>query len=200
MDLVWLGVAEIGLGLVFCFLGHSAARVVLALWGAVLGWALGQAASVALATSLPGWLLPVIGAVLLAWLSYAFYAVGVLALMGSIGWGLGVTFSRAFGWPSWVGTVLAIVIGLGLVILALRLNLPRMLLVVLTALIGAGAIIDGLQLLVGQPLDWLSSSAWQLQLVTYLAWTATFFALAVGGVIVQLRQGSTRTLREAYPR
>lgn len=200
MDLVWLGVAEIGLGLVFCFLGHSAARVVLALWGAVLGWALGQAATVALVTSLPGWLLPFIGAVLLAWLSYAFYAVGVLALMGSIGWGLGVTFARAFAWPSWVGTVLAIVIGLGLVILALRLNLPRMLLVVLTALIGAGAIIDGLQLLVGQPLDWLSSSAWQLQLVTYLAWTATFFALAVGGVIVQLRQGSTRTLREAYPR
>ena len=33
-----VGVIEIGLGLVFCFLDYSAARVVLGLWGAVVGY------------------------------------------------------------------------------------------------------------------------------------------------------------------
>ena len=42
MGYVWVGVIEIGLGLVFCFLGYSAARVVLGLWGAVIGYFAGS--------------------------------------------------------------------------------------------------------------------------------------------------------------
>lgn len=206
MDQVWVGVAEIGLGLVFCFLGHSAARVVLGLWGAVVGFVVGNVLYVLVYQYIgggplglvPSWVFAIAMALLLAWLSFAFYVVGVLLSMGSVGFGLGQLLSSALHFPSWLAFALALVTAAGLVMVGWTLNLPKLLLIVLTALVGAGAVVDGAQLLLDARLSWFEQSHWQLESMTYFAWTAAFAALALTGILVQLRQNSEDTLRDAY--
>lgn len=206
MDQVWVGVAEIGLGLVFCFLGYSAARVVLGVWGAALGFALGSFVHLALLqwtgspilAAIPIQVFAIVMALVVAWLSFAFYTIGVLVSMGSVGWGLGILLAEVFHFPGWLSFALAMITAAGLVMVGWTLNLPRLLLVVLTALVGAAAIVDGVQFLLGQRIAWLDDAGWRLDFATNLAWTAGFVVLAVAGITLQLRQSPDRTLREAY--
>ncbi len=206
MDQVWVGVAEIGLGLVFCFLGHTAARVVLGVWGAVVGFVTGGFVYLLLHNWLGGGVLDVVPiqvfsvvmALLLAWLAFAFYAVGVLLSMGSVGWGIGLVLSQALNLPGWLTLALAGVVAAGLVMVGWALNLPRLLLVVLTALVGAGAVVDGIQLLLGRRIAWFDDAVWRIDFGNQLAWTGAFAALAIAGITVQLRQHSEENLRAAY--
>lgn len=198
--------AEIGLGLVFCFLGHSAARVVLGVWGAVVGFIAGSVVYLLLVdwlgggiiTAIPIQVFAVVLALVLAWLSFAFYTIGVLLSMGSVGWGVGVVLSEVLQLPGWLAFALALLTAAGLVMVGWTLNLPKLLLVVLSALVGAGAVVDGIQLLVGGRLAWLDDAAWRMDFGTHLAWSGAFIALAIAGIAVQLRQPSEDTLREAY--
>ena len=206
MNQLWVGVTEIGLGLIFCFLGHSAARVVLGLWGAVVGFVAGSVLYVAVYQYIgggplgwvPSWVFAIALALLLAWLSFAFYVVGVLLSMGSVGFGLGQLLSSALHFPPWLSFAMALVTAAGLVMIGWTLNLPKLLLVVLTAVVGAGAVVDGAQLLTGSRLDWFDQSLWQVNTVPHVAWTGAFVALALTGILVQLRQNSEDTLRDAY--
>ena len=205
---VWLGVAEVGLGLIFCFIGYTAARAVLALWGALVGLVAGGALYVILVnwlhepfvTWVPWWAVSIACALLLAWLSFAFYAFGVLVSMGAIGWGLGQFASTTMHLPGWISFGMGLVAAAGLVMVGWTLNLPNLLLVVVTALVGAGAIVDGLQAVGGHRLDWFDQVGWRTDLVTNTAWTVAFVVLAGAGMVLQFRQNSEDTLREAYKR
>lgn len=208
LDQVWVALAEIGLGLIFCFIGYSAARVVLALWGALVGFAGGILLHALLLHWIPGglynivpwWATAIVVALLAAWLSFAFYAVGVLVSMGAVGWGLGQIVSSALHLPGWIAFSTGLVVAAGLVMVGWTLNLPRLLLIVLTALVGAGAVIDGVQSLMGARLDWLSQAGWQFDLTTHAIWSAGFLLLAALGMYLQLRQNSDVNLRDAYRR
>lgn len=207
MDQVWVtGLIDIGLGLVFCFLGYSAARIVLALWGAVVGFVVGSLLQVAVAPSLadgplasvPSWVFGLVLALLFAWLAFAFYRVAVLLSMASVGFGLGQLASTAFHLPDWLALTVAIAVAIGLVVLGWVLNLPKLLLVVLTALIGAGAVITGAQVLTGVQVPLTDVAHWQLSSPAKIAWSVAFAVLAIAGVLVQLRQKSGANLRDAY--
>lgn len=206
LDQVWVGVAEIVLGLIFCFIGYSAARVVLALWGALVGFAAGTLVQVMVVDRMPGsflasipwWVYALVLALLMAWLAFAFYAVGVLISMGALGWGLGQLMSNTFHLPSWVSFSMGLVVAAGLVMVGWTLNLPKVLLVVTTALAGAGAILDGIQVVLGHRLDWFDQAGWRTDTATHAAWTAAFVVLVGAGIMVQFRQHSEGTLREAY--
>lgn len=208
LDQVWVGVAEIGLGLVFCFIGHSAARVVLAVWGALVGFFAGSLLYVVLLprvegqvfAAVPWWAYAIGMALLLAWLSFAFYTVGVLISMGAVGWALGQSLSTTFNMPSWMTFGMGLVVAAGLVMVGWTLNLPKVLLVVLTAVVGAGAILDGVQSLMGQRLDWFSQMGWKTDPTIHAAWTVAFVVLAGAGMFVQFRQQSEDNLRDAYKR
>ncbi|MCC6495967.1 MAG: DUF4203 domain-containing protein [Propionibacteriaceae bacterium] len=206
MGTVWVGVAEIALGLVFCFLGHSAARVVLGLWGAVIGFFAGALLYVMVyqwvgggwVAAVPDWTFSIGMALLLAWLSFAFYTVGVLFSMGAVGWGLGHVLAQAFHLPAWLTFSLALLLASGLVMAGWTLNIPRLLLIVLTAAVGAAGIIDGAQLLLGARLDWFDETRWRLDTATAAAWLGAWMLLVVIGIIVQSRQPAQGTLRAAY--
>lgn len=197
---------EIGLGLVFCFLGNPAARIVLGLWGAVVGFLSGSVLYLAVfqwigggpLAAVPIWVFAVGLALLLAWLSFAFYAVAVLLSMGAVGWGLGHLLASALHFPGWLTFAVALILAAGLVVAGWMLNLPKLLLIVLTALVGAGAIVDGIQLLIAQRVAWLDDAGWRLDTGTHLAWAGAFVALAIAGMLVQFRQSSDANLREAY--
>lgn len=208
LDPVWAGVAEIGLGLVFCLVGYTAARVVLALWGALVGFLAGTLLYVALLgweqasvlLMVPWWAFAIGLGLLIAWLSFAFYTIGVLVSMGAVGWGLGQFVSSTMHLPGWISFAMGLVVAAGLVMVGWTINLPKAMLVVLTALVGAGAIIDGVQAMLGQRLDWFDQLGWKTDLVTNVAWTGGFLVLAVTGMYLQFRANSEDTLRDAYKR
>ncbi len=206
MGYVWTGVIEIGLGLVFCFLGYSASRVVLGLWGAVIGYFAGSVLYVALSqwlgggwiAAIPEWVFSVVLALVLAWLSFAFYALGVLFSMGAVGWGLGQVAAQAMHLPAWLTVALSLVVAAGLVVVGWTMNLPRFLLILITAVVGAAGVIDGIQLIVGNRMPWADEGFWRLQTSTAVIWGAGYLVLMLAGIIFQSRQASGGTLREAY--
>ncbi len=206
VDQVWVGVAEIGLGLIFCFIGYTAARVVLALWGALLGFFGGTVAQVmlterfdnAMLSSIPWWAFALAGALILAWLSFAFYAVGVLVSMGAFGWGVGQLLSSAMHLPDWVAFSMGLVVAAGLIMLGWTLSLPKVLLVVMTALAGAAAVIDGVQFFLGHRIDWFDQTAWRTDATLHITWTIAFVILAGAGMFLQFQQRTEGNLRESY--
>jgi Domain of unknown function (DUF4203) len=208
MGQVWTGVIEIGFGLVLCFLGHSAARVVLGLWGAVIGYFGGSLLYIALyqwlgggwIAAVPEWVFSVALALVLAWLAFAFYAVGVLMSLGAAGWALGQALAQSMHLPAWLTVVLSLLIAAGLVVAGWTLNLPRLLLILVTAVVGAGGIIDGVQVLMGSRLAWTQDSLWRSDTNTALVWSGGFLFLVVAGIVVQSRQHGEGSLRDSYGR
>jgi hypothetical protein len=206
MGPVVVGVIEIVLGLVFCFLGYSAARVVLGLWGAVIGYFAGGLLHVALArwvggdwiTVVPEWIFSVVLALVLAWLSFAFYAMGVLLSMAAVGWALGQVTSQGLHLPTWLAFALSLVLAAGLVVVGWTMNLPRFLLILITAVSGAAGVIDGIQVIMGNRMPWTDEGFWRLQTNTAVIWGVGYLALMLAGIFFQSRQASGSTLREAY--
>ena len=89
MSGILLGALAIIAGLIFCFRGYLALRTVIAIWGAFVGFALGSGLASAATgdpplTGVIGWSAAVVGALLITWLSYAFYAVAVVMVMTSV--------------------------------------------------------------------------------------------------------------------
>ncbi len=149
-------------------------------------------------TLVPWWATAIVVALLTAWLSFAFYAVGVLISMGAVGWGLGQFVSTLLHAPGWISFALGLVVAAGLVMVGWALDLPKALLIVLTAFIGAGSVVDGVQLLLGARFDWASQIGWQLDLTGHAVWAGAFVVLAGLGMVIQFRQHSDDTLRQAY--
>ena len=206
MGYVWIGVIEIGLGLVFCFLGYSAARVVLGLWGAVIGYLAGALLYVALSqwlgggwvSAVPEWVFSVVLALVMAWLSFAFYAIGVLLSMGAVGWSLGQMAAHGMHLPAWMTIALALVLAAGLVVVGWTMNLPRFLLILITAVVGAAGVVDGVQLIMGNRMPWVDEGFWRLQTNTAVLWGVGYLVLMLAGIFFQSRQASGGTLRAAY--
>ncbi|HEY3337325.1 MAG TPA: DUF4203 domain-containing protein [Propionicimonas sp.] len=206
MGSVWIGVIEIGLGLVFCFLGYSASRVVLGLWGAAVGYFAGSLLYVALSqwlgggwlSAVPEWVFSVVLALVMAWLSFAFYAIGVLLSMGAVGWALGQVTAQGLHLPTWTAFALSLVLAGGLVVVGWTMNIPRLLLILITAAAGAAGVVDGIQLIVGTRMPWMDQNFWRLQTNTAVIWAVGYLVLMLAGIFFQVRQPSSGTLRAAY--
>jgi hypothetical protein len=118
--------------------------------------------------------------------------------MGALGWVLGQAIAQGLHLPEWLAVALALVLAAGLVMAGWTLNLPRLLLILGTAIVGAGGIIDGVQLLMGTRQPWTDDAYWRLQTNTAMVWAGAFVALVLVGVIVQSRQKAEGNLRESY--
>ena len=205
MELLQLLVTLLGiaLGLLLCFRGASFARILLALWGGFIGFNLGGALAAGL-TGQPflsdawGWVCALATAVLLALLAYWFYVLAVIIWLGSLGFGLGVALANSLGATEGAAVVAGFVAGVLLAILGLALRLPSLLLSVLTALAGAGLILSGVLVLVGQ-----APSGPSLEEITWPQewwWTVLYLALALAGIIVQGRSRGRRHARPQWQR
>ena len=203
MSGILLGALAIIAGLIFCFRGYLALRTVIAIWGAFVGFALGSGLASAATgdpplTGVIGWSAAVVGAMLITWLSYTFYAVAVVMVMTSVGFGLGAAIASFFNAPAWVDVVVGLAGAVLLVVLALATNLPEILLVVVSASGGASAIVVGISVLMAGltsstalPEDLApADQPWWLNVV--------FLVLFASGVVVQMRHRRPATLQEAY--
>ncbi len=207
MEDIVVGGLAVAVGLLLCCTGYAALRAVIALWGAFAGFLLGAGlvstftAEGFLGTVL-GWSVGLVVAVLFGLIAYLYYAVSVVIGMAAIGFALGSTLVVALGvsW-TWVIVLVGVVVGVLLAVLAIVGDMPMLLLAVLGAFAGSSVTITGLLLLTGilDRGDLVTPETTQtLELGWW--WTAAYLALAVAGLVVQLRSVEARrgTLRDGW--
>lgn len=197
-------VAVVAAGLVLCFLGYAAMRLVFALLGGVVGWQVGQLLGQVVDSSdtwqaVLTWGGAVLAAVALGTLAYSFYVAGVLLAVGRLGYGLGEAAAPLAGLSGWWVVAAAVVAAGALVAIAFATKLPRLLLVIVTAVLGAMTLVTGILALTGL-LDITTMAWWKLPelLGNGLAWNLLFLALTGAGIAVQLRSARSGNLRAAY--
>ncbi len=209
METVLFGTLAVLIGGLLCFRGYLAFRVVIAVWGAFAGFVLGAGLVAGLSGesflgTLFGWTVAGVLAVLFGLLAYVYYAVSVVIGMGAMGFTLGTTLMVAIGvtW-SWLIVLVGLAIGILLAMLAVAADLPLTILAILSAFAGASSVVTGLLLFVGV-LDRADLSAPQTTAALELGWwwTALYLALAMFGLVVQLRDADARrgNLRDAWAR
>lgn len=194
MENVVVGVLAVAAGLLFCVGGFMAMRVIIPIWGFFAGFVLGAGVVAAFAdegflASALGWIVGIAVAVLFAGLAYLYYVASVLFAMSAVGFALGSGAMAALGvrW-TWVVVLVGVLVGILLALVALVVDLPSILLVVLTALGGAATAVFGVMLLVGTiDVDDLESAT-TTELVADEWWTyALYVVLAVVGIAAQMR-------------
>jgi hypothetical protein len=205
-DIIIGGLAVV-VGLLLCFAGYAALRAVIAVWGSFAGFLLG-AGLVSTFTgegflgTVLGWSVGLVLAVVFGLIAYLYYAVSVVIGMAAIGFSLGSTVMVALGvsW-TWVIVLVGVVAGVLLAMLAIVGDMPMLLLAILGAFAGSSVTIGGLLLLTGV-LDRgdLATPETTQTLELGWWWTAAYLALALVGLVAQLRSVEARrgTLRDGW--
>lgn len=201
---IWVAVAAIAVGLLLCFRGFAAMRWILALIGGFAGWQLGGWVASFIQvdpdfdTALR-WGAVVFSVILLGSVAYAFFVTGVLVAVGWLGWSLGALAMERLALADWLEIAVPLLVAVGLIVLSLVTKLPKLLLVLLTGIVGAIAVTAGALTLVG------SISLLGLELATVpgllghgVWWNLGLLLLAGAGVFVQLRTGKQRNLQAVY--
>ncbi|MGO1510462.1 MAG: TM7S3/TM198-like domain-containing protein [Actinomycetaceae bacterium] len=204
MSDVVVGVIALVIGLLLCFRGRGAMRVLLALWGAFIGFGLGmvvvaEVTGEGLLATTAGWVAAIVLAVVFAWLAFVFFTIAVVLAFVSTGFVLGRTVAGALGVSEpWMITLVGVLGGVVLGLIAAVTDMPDLVLVVLSALAGASAVVGGLMLLLGEAdLDRYADT--RVALVDQPLWYVGQLALVVAGIFVQVRQTRrTRTLRQSW--
>lgn len=205
---ITLALLAVLLGLAFCFAGYRFFLVMLPIWGFFGGFWIGAYAislilgSGFLATTtglVVGFVVGIIGAVL----SYLFYTVGVLIIAGAFGAALGSGIMSALGFdPGLITTIVAIISGLVAAGLTLVLNIQKYVIITISAMAGALLVILSGMLLFGQvTVADLQSGGNFVQPIFQGSWFwgLVWLALAIAGVVLQIRANRTYTFtREDY--
>jgi hypothetical protein len=188
-----IGALVLLVGLLFCFVGYRFFRILITIWGFFAGFNLGTAAMTALFNNAflgttTGIILGLVIGLVFAVLAYFFYYFAVVLLGASAGYDLGSGFIGAIGLnnPGFIAVIVGVALAIIFVLLILILNLPKLLIMVFTALGGAVAMIVGLLILVGQAkVAYLQFGEAVALVKASWIWTIVAIALAVVGFLVQ---------------
>jgi Domain of unknown function (DUF4203) len=200
-----IGPLTLMIGALFCFAGYRLFRVIMAIWGFLLGCFIG----IQVITSFLGngsmetalaWGTGLALGLVLAILAYALYTAAITLLGASIGYVLGLGLMNGLG----IGNQATLVVSVGLIlavlfaILILALDLARLLIVANTAMGGAAAIVTSILLLYNLlPTDLPHFDQLSAFLKSSPGWLLLWLALALGGGIFQL-QNTRRYQLEKY--
>jgi hypothetical protein len=155
-QIVFASLLIILLGLALCFAGYRFFIIILPIWGFFAGFQFGASIlnnlfGQGFLTTVIGWVIGLLVGIFAAVLAYLFYAAAVIVLAALVGYELGVGIMTWIGFkpgffPFLVGLVFALAIGA----LAVYLRFPKLLIIILTAFGGAGAILAGFFLALGR--------------------------------------------------
>jgi hypothetical protein len=151
-----LGLLAIAVGLAFAFYGFRVFLVLLPIWGFFAGFLLGANAMTALfgdaflATTL-GWVVGFLLGLLFAVLSYLYYWIAVILLGGALGYQLTIGLLQWIGFEGdgLIAFVLALIVGAVFAVGFFLLHMPAVLVIVATAISGAGAAVAGVIVALG---------------------------------------------------
>jgi len=200
------GLIALLVGIAFCFAGYRFFRILVAIWGFITGFLLTEQAlsfspgSHAL-TSLAVLIATIIVGLILAALAYYLYVAAVVILAASVGFWVGTGIMTALGFAahSTIAVIVGVILAVILAILTLTLNLTKILIIISTALGGAGVLVGGILLLIGKiSLDAISAGVVGAIIQRSLVWSLVWLVLAISGIIVQM--SSTQKYAANYPR
>ncbi len=140
-------------GLVMCFAGYRFFLVLLPIWGFFFGLIFGAQAIQALfgvgfLATVTSWVVGFIVAIAFAVLSYLFYMVAVAIIAGSFGYSVAVGLLTAIGLQmGFLVWLIGIVAAVALAIITIRFNLQKWVIIIATAVLGAGAVIGAMVLM-----------------------------------------------------
>ena len=191
-------------GAFVCFAGYRFFLVLLPIWGFFFGFGVGaQAVQAFLGQAFLGtvtsWVVGFIVAVLFAVLSYLFYIVAVALMGGSLGYGLAVSLLGAIGFPfGFITWLIGIAVGAVLAYVTIAFNLQKYVIIIATALGGAGLAVGTLLLgFEGMALAEASQNPAQVMLRGSPFMTIVFLVMAIAGIFVQWRASQSFEI-EAY--
>lgn len=195
------GLFAIGLGLAVAFRGLSLFKVLLPFWAFFTGLSMGGAAVAALLggnlfASMIGVVVGLVLGLVFAAFSYFAFGFAVMILGASLGWQLGVGFMGLFGLGSGIlafvaGLVLAIVMGISFMLW----RMPRALVIVFTAMVGAITVISGTMVLFGVLSIQQAGIPVASEVISESTlWTAFWLALAMLGVVTQYQNEAKKEM------
>jgi hypothetical protein len=190
-----IGALVLLVGAVFCFVGYRFFRILIVIWGFFAGFNLGTAAMTSLFNNAflgttTGIVLGLVIGLVFAALAYFFYYFAVVLLGASAGYTLGSGLIGAIGLnnPGFVAVIVGVVLAVVFAFLILVLNLPKLLIMVFTALGGAVAMLAGLLILFGQvKVAYLQYGDAVALVKASWFWSIVALALAVVGFLAQWR-------------
>lgn len=202
-----VGLIAVFAGSVFCFSGYRAFRLIIPIWGAFTGFAVGAGAisavtGDALLAKPIGWILGLILAMGFALLAYLYFEVAVILALASLGFLVGSTVMTVLGvsW-NWLIAGAGVVVGVVFALFAMASNFPRIVLVVVSATAGATAMVAGGMLLTGA----LNTTDLTHAYVTERIqddwwWYLGYVVLVVAGIFSQSAANTEDDLRAAWAR
>lgn len=192
------------LGLIITFGGYRLFLFLLPIWGFFFGFALGAQTlqalfGIGLLGTVTSWVVGFFVGAIFALLAYLFYAVGVALVAGGLGYALGAGFMNLIGlnwnWLVWlVGIIVAIIV----IAVTFLFNLQKYVIVVATAIAGAGMIVGTLLFgVTGMAFARFLENPIRNALQDRPIWTIVFLIVAAAGIALQLMTTQTWEI-EAY--
>ena len=181
------------IGLAFCFGGWRFFLILLPFWGFLVGFNVGTDATTALFgdgtfATLTSWIVGLVFAVAFALFSYLYYYAAIALLGGAVGYVIGTSAWGLIGNEYGViAFVIGIAVGAVVAIAIIALNVPRLLVVVLSGLGGAAAILAGWFILIGKiPTDNIHWTQVGLLIRDSWFYLIVWGVIAAAGIIAQL--------------
>ena len=200
---VFVSLLLILMGLALCFAGYRFFVIILPIWGFFAGFQFGATIFTNIfgegfLRTVMSWVIGLLVAIFAAVLAYLYYAVAVILLAGFVGYQLGTGIMTWIGFsPGFLPFLVGLVFALGIAALAIFLRLPKLLVIVLTALGGAGTILAGFFLALGRiSLDSLQFSQIGAILRDSWFWGLLFLVIAALGFYFQWRTTQTFFVEE----
>ena len=198
-----IGALVLLVGAAFCFVGYRFFRILIAIWGFFAGFNLGAGAMTALFNNAflgttTGIILGLVVGVVFAALAYFFYYFAVVLLGASAGYELGSGLIGAISSNlQFVAFIVGVALAVVFALVILLFNLPKLLIMVFTALGGAVAMVTGVLMLFGKihyvGLQYGVGVA-VANLRTEWFWSIVAIALAVVGFLAQWRINQEYTM------
>ncbi len=181
------------IGLAFCFGGWRFFLILLPFWGFLVGFNVGTDATTALFgdgtfATLTSWIVGLVFAVAFALFSYLYYYAAIALLGGAVGYVIGTSAWGLIGNEYGViAFVIGIAVGAVVAIAIIALNVPRLLVIVLSGLGGAAAILAGWFILIGKiPTDNIHWTQVGLLIRDSWFYLIVWGVIAAAGIIAQL--------------
>ncbi|HKF84701.1 MAG TPA: hypothetical protein VKB30_02880 [Candidatus Limnocylindrales bacterium] len=196
MQLV-IAILAVVLGALFAFGGWRFFLVLLPFWGLLTGFSIGTEATRALIgdgtfATLTSWAIGIILALVFAVFAYLYYYAAIAVLAGTVGFIIGSSLWGLIGSDDGlIAFILGIALGAVFAIAALMLNVPKYLVIALTAIGGAAMIVAGWFILTGQiPTDNITWFQIGNVIADSFLWLVIWLGIAVLGFIAQMAVGT----------
>ena len=201
-----VGLLAAAIGAAFAFYGLKLFVILLPLWGFLVGLMAGASWGAeflgeGFLGTVTSWGIGIVLGLVLAVLSYFWYYGAVILLGASVGYTLGAGLMAAIGLDGFlsvvVGLIVAAVVGFGVLVLAV----PAFLVVFLSAIGGAAAVVNGVLILLGrvalEDVDFgLTQGLYKEGVIAIVAW----IVIAVVAMWWQLREVADMSARLSVPR